>query len=85
MAGAPVTDLGAMQYSLSDNNVERVEHYGPSPFVGDNLKSYAVQSPITYACGGSKRRRWIMSDVGDWRVTDNAGLQALPCAGRTMA
>ena len=67
VAGAPVTDL-VDQYSLSDNNVERVEHYGPSPFVGDNLKSYAVQSPITYAWR-VKAPTLIMSDVGDWRVT----------------
>jgi dipeptidyl aminopeptidase/acylaminoacyl peptidase len=63
VAGAPVTDL-VDQYSLSDNNVERVEHYGPSPFVGDNLKSYAVQSPITYAWR-VKAPTLIMSDVGD--------------------
>jgi dipeptidyl aminopeptidase/acylaminoacyl peptidase len=67
VAGAPVTDL-VDQYSLSDNNVERVEHYGPSPFVGDNLKSYAVQSPISYAWR-VKAPTLIMSDVGDWRVT----------------
>jgi dipeptidyl aminopeptidase/acylaminoacyl peptidase len=67
VAGAPVTDL-VDQYSLSDNNVERVEHYGPSPYVGDNLKSYAVQSPITYAWR-VKAPTLIMSDVGDWRVT----------------
>jgi dipeptidyl aminopeptidase/acylaminoacyl peptidase len=67
VAGAPVTDL-VDQYSLSDNNVERVAHYGPSPFVGDNLKSYAVQSPITYAWR-VKTPTLIMSDVGDWRVT----------------
>ena len=67
VAGAPVTDL-VDQYALSDNNVERVEHYGPSPFVGDNLKSYAVQSPISYAWR-VKAPTLIMSDVGDWRVT----------------
>lgn len=67
VAGAPVTDL-VDQYSLSDNNVERVEHYGPSPFVGDNLKSYAVQSPISHAWR-VKAPTLIMSDVGDWRVT----------------
>jgi dipeptidyl aminopeptidase/acylaminoacyl peptidase len=67
VAGAPVTDL-VDQYSLSDNNVQRVEHYGPSPFVGDNLKSYAAQSPITYAWR-VKAPTLIMSDVGDWRVT----------------
>jgi dipeptidyl aminopeptidase/acylaminoacyl peptidase len=67
VAGAPVTDL-VDQYSLSDNNVERVAHYGPSPFVGDNLKSYAIQSPISYAWR-VKAPTLIMSDIGDWRVT----------------
>lgn len=67
VAGAPVTDI-VDQYTLSDNNVERAAHYGPSPFVGDNLKSYALQSPISYAWR-AKAPTLIMSDVGDWRVT----------------
>ena len=67
VAGAPVTDL-VDQYTLSDNNINRAEGYGPSPFVGDNLKSYALQSPITYAWR-AKAPTLIMSDVGDWRVT----------------
>ncbi len=67
VAGAPVTDL-VDQYTLSDNNINRAEGYGPSPFVGDNLKSYAVQSPISYAWR-AKAPTLIMSDVGDWRVT----------------
>ncbi len=67
VAGAPVTDL-VDQYTLSDNNVERAAGYGPSPFVGDNMKSYAVQSPISYAYR-VKAPTLIMSDVGDWRVT----------------
>jgi dipeptidyl aminopeptidase/acylaminoacyl peptidase len=67
VAGAPVTDL-VDQYTLSDNNVNRAEGYGPSPFVGENLKSYAVQSPISYAWR-AKTPTLIMSDVGDWRVT----------------
>ncbi len=67
VAGAPVTDL-VDQYSLSDNNVERAAGYGPSPFVGDNLKSYALQSPLTYAYR-IRTPTLIMSDVGDWRVT----------------
>jgi dipeptidyl aminopeptidase/acylaminoacyl peptidase len=67
VAGAPVTDL-VDQYTLSDNNVERAAGYGPSPFVGDNLKSYALQSPITYLYR-VKTPTLIMSDVGDWRVT----------------
>lgn len=67
VAGAPVTDL-VDQYTLSDNNILRSSHYGPSPFVGDNLHSYAVQSPIDYAYR-VKAPTLIMSDVGDWRVT----------------
>jgi dipeptidyl aminopeptidase/acylaminoacyl peptidase len=67
VAGAPVTDL-VDQYTLSDNNINRADGYGPSPFVGDNLKSYAMQSPISYAWR-AKAPTLIMSDVGDWRVT----------------
>ena len=67
VAGAPVTDL-VDQYTLSDNNVMRGSQYGPSPFVGDNMKSYAVQSPISYFWR-VKTPTLIMSDVGDWRVT----------------
>jgi len=67
VAGAPVTDL-VDQYTLSDNNVQRAAGYGPSPFVGDNMKAYAAQSPITYAWR-VKVPTLIMSDVGDWRVT----------------
>ncbi len=67
VAGAPVTDL-VDQYTLSDNNIQRAAGYGPSPFVGDNLKAYAAMSPITYAWR-IKAPTLIMSDVGDWRVT----------------
>ncbi|HEV2533385.1 S9 family peptidase [Phenylobacterium sp.] len=67
IAGAPVTDI-IDQYTLSDNNTQRAWGYGPSPFVGDNLKSYWVQSPISYAWR-VKAPTLIMSDVGDWRVT----------------
>jgi len=67
IAGAPVTDI-VDQYTLGDANVQRAVEYGPSPYVGDNLKSYAVQSPITYAWK-VKAPTLILSDVGDWRVT----------------
>lgn len=67
VAGAPVTDL-VDQYTLSDNNVERAAGYGPSPFIGDNMKAYAQQSPISYLWK-AKAPTLIMSDVGDWRVT----------------
>lgn len=67
VAGAPVTDI-VDQYTLSDNNIQRSAGYGPSPFIGDNMKAYAAQSPITYAWK-AKAPTLIMSDVGDWRVT----------------
>jgi dipeptidyl aminopeptidase/acylaminoacyl peptidase len=67
VAGAPVTDL-VDQYTLSDNNVMRAAAYGPSPFVGENLKAYAAESPIGLAWR-VKAPTLIMSDVGDWRVT----------------
>ena len=67
VAGAPVTDI-VDQYTLSDNNILRAADYGPSPFVGDNLKAYRVQSPITYAWR-ARAPTLILSDVGDWRVT----------------
>lgn len=67
VAGAPVTDI-VDQYTLSDNNHLRASGYGPSPFVGDNLKAYQAQSPITYAWR-IKAPTLILSDVGDWRVT----------------
>jgi len=67
VAGAPVTDL-VDQYALSDNNVMRATAYGPSPFVGENLKAYAAESPISLAWR-VKAPTLIMSDVGDWRVT----------------
>lgn len=66
VAGAPVAGL-VDRYTLSDNNIQRATGYGPSPFVGDNMKSYAVQSPINYAWR-IKTPTLIMSDVGDWRV-----------------
>jgi len=67
VAGAPVTDL-VDQYTSSDNNTQRAAAYGPSPFVGENMRAYAIQSPITYAWR-IKAPTLIMSDVGDWRVT----------------
>jgi dipeptidyl aminopeptidase/acylaminoacyl peptidase len=68
VAGAPVTDI-LDQYTLSDNNVQRANGYGPSPFVGEkSLQRYAAMSPLTYAWR-MKTPTLIMSDVGDWRVT----------------
>lgn len=67
VAGAPVTDI-LDQYATADSNRSRAGQYGPSPFVGDNLASYARQSPITLAWK-ARAPTLIMADVGDWRVT----------------
>ncbi|WP_156255895.1 S9 family peptidase [Sandarakinorhabdus oryzae] len=67
VAGAPVTDI-LDQYSTADTNRARAGQYGPSPFVGDNMASYARQSPIQYAWR-ARAPTLIMADVGDWRVT----------------
>jgi dipeptidyl aminopeptidase/acylaminoacyl peptidase len=67
VAGAPVTDL-VDQYATADNNRQRAGQYGPTPFVGDNLASYARQSPIASAWR-ARAPTLIMADVGDWRVT----------------
>lgn len=67
VAGAPVTDI-VDQYTTADNNRARASQYGPSPFVGDNMASYARQSPISQAWR-AKAPTLIMADVGDWRVT----------------
>lgn len=67
VAGAPVTDI-LDQYTTADNNRIRAGQYGPSPFVGDNMASYAAQSPISQAWR-IKTPTLILADVGDWRVT----------------
>ncbi len=67
MAGAPVTDLYD-EYNLSDGNVSGRYSFKGSPFVGDNLKDYIAQSPITYA-SHIKTPTLILHDTGDARVT----------------
>lgn len=67
VAGAPVTDV-LDQYTTADSNRARAGQYGSSPFVGNNMASYARQSPIQYAWR-AKAPTLIMADVGDWRVT----------------
>jgi dipeptidyl aminopeptidase/acylaminoacyl peptidase len=67
MAGAPVTDLYD-EYNLSDGNVGTRYTFKGSPFVGDNLKDYRAQSPITYAAN-MKTPTLILHDTGDARVT----------------
>jgi dipeptidyl aminopeptidase/acylaminoacyl peptidase len=65
VSGAAVNNL-VDEYVLSDSSLGRRLTWG-SPFVGDNMKKYVEQSPITYA---SKIRTptLIMSDTGDVRV-----------------
>jgi dipeptidyl aminopeptidase/acylaminoacyl peptidase len=71
MAGAPVTDAYD-EYNLSDGNVSNRYGFKGSPFIGDHLKDYRAQSPITYAAG-MKTPTLIMHDTGDARVTVTQG------------
>jgi len=71
MAGAPVTDEYD-EYNLSDGNVSARYSFKGSPYVGDNLKDYRAQSPITYA-SKMKTPTLIMHDTGDARVTVTQG------------
>jgi len=71
MAGAPVTDEYD-EYNLSDGNVSDRYGFKGSPYVGDNLKDYRAQSPITYAAQ-MKTPTLIMHDTGDARVTVTQG------------
>ena len=71
MAGAPVTDIYD-EFNLSDGNVTVRYTFNGSPYVGDNLKDYRAQSPITYA-SRMKTPTLIMHDTGDARVTVTQG------------
>ena len=71
MAGAPVTDVYD-EYNLSDGNVTGRYSFKGSPYVGDNLKDYRAQSPISYA-SQMKTPTLIMHDTGDARVTITQG------------
>jgi dipeptidyl aminopeptidase/acylaminoacyl peptidase len=71
MAGAPVTDEYD-EYNLSDGNVSDRYGFKGSPYVGDNLKDYRAQSPITYS-SRMKTPTLIMHDTGDARVTVTQG------------
>jgi dipeptidyl aminopeptidase/acylaminoacyl peptidase len=73
LAGAPVTDWND-QYNLSDGNVSIRYSFKGTPFVGDNLKSYREQSPITYAAH-IKTPTLILHDTGDARVTVSQSYQ----------
>jgi dipeptidyl aminopeptidase/acylaminoacyl peptidase len=66
VAGAAVTDW-VDQYNLSDGNVGRAGAIGGSPWVGDNMKKYIAQSPITEA-KNIKAPTLILANIGDPRV-----------------
>jgi dipeptidyl aminopeptidase/acylaminoacyl peptidase len=67
VAGAAVTNMYD-QYNLADFNVTERYIFNGSPYVGDNIKAYREQSPITYAAQ-MKTPTLILSDTGDFRVT----------------
>lgn len=67
LAGAPVTNLFD-NYSLADGNVLGRYSFKGSPFVGNNLKAYWDQSPITYA-SQINPPMLILHNTGDARVT----------------
>jgi dipeptidyl aminopeptidase/acylaminoacyl peptidase len=71
VAGAPVTDTYD-EYNLSDGNVGDRYSFKGSPYVGDNLKDYRAQSPITYAAQ-MRTPTLILHDTGDARVTVTQG------------
>ncbi|HKE34528.1 MAG TPA: S9 family peptidase [Candidatus Acidoferrum sp.] len=71
MAGAPVTDMYD-EYNLADGNVTGRYSFRGSPYIGDNLKNFRTQSPITYA-SHIKTPTLIMHDTGDARVTVTQG------------
>jgi dipeptidyl aminopeptidase/acylaminoacyl peptidase len=66
LAGAPVTNQ-VDQYTLGDGNVTVRYSFKGSPYVGDNLKDYIAQSPITYV-SHIKTPTLILHDTGDARV-----------------
>ncbi len=67
VAGAAVTNL-VDQYNLADFNVRQRYSMDGSPWVGDTMKAYREQSPITYV-QQMKAPTLILSDTGDFRVT----------------
>jgi len=67
VAGAAVTNMYD-QYNLADFNVTERYIFSGSPYVGENMKEYRDQSPITYAAH-IKAPTLVLSDTGDFRVT----------------
>ena len=66
VAGASVTDWLNM-YAIADGNVTISDQVGGKPFIGDNLKAYAAQSPISFA-QHIHAPTLILHDTGDTRV-----------------
>jgi dipeptidyl aminopeptidase/acylaminoacyl peptidase len=66
VSGAAVNDM-VHETNLSDFNVTNRYSFGGSPWVGDFMKAYREQSPITYAAQ-IKTPTLILSDTGDARV-----------------
>jgi dipeptidyl aminopeptidase/acylaminoacyl peptidase len=66
VSGAAVNDV-VDEYNLSDFNVIDGLAFGGSPWVGDNMKLYREQSPITYAARITTPTL-ILCDTGDFRV-----------------
>ena len=66
IAGAAVTDW-VDQYNFGDINVGRAGAIGGSPWVGDNMKKYVAQSPITEA-KNIKAPTLILANTADPRV-----------------
>ena len=65
VSGAAVNNL-VDQYNLGDSDRNRRLTWG-SPYVGNNMKKYVDQSPITYAAN-VKAPTLILTDTGDVRV-----------------
>lgn len=64
--GAAVTDW-VDTHNLGDNYANVESYLGGSPWVGDNMKKYIAQSPIT-AAKNIKAPTLILANVGDPRV-----------------
>ncbi len=66
ISGAAVNNFVDM-YDLGDGNYQIGFNFKGSPYVGNNMRDYVAQSPITYAAQTSCPVL-VISDVGDVRV-----------------
>lgn len=66
ISGAAVNDFVAM-YDLGDANYQIGFSFKGSPYVGNNMRDYIAQSPLTYAAQ-TTCPVLVISDVGDVRV-----------------